>query len=113
MEANWTTIFIIIKPIRELLVKLEVKILSLPINQRMQNKLLQPLLVVHLNFKDKNVVLHQELTFQKVIWADVKKHLIEDVKSFKMGSPEDMSNFITAVIHEGSFDKLAKYIDAG
>jgi 1-pyrroline-5-carboxylate dehydrogenase len=33
------------------------------------------------------------------------------MKSFKMGSPEDMSNFITAVIHEGSFDKLAKYID--
>lgn len=29
----------------------------------------------------------------------------------KPGSPEDMSNFITAVIHEGSFDKLAKYID--
>ena len=29
-----------------------------------------------------------------------------------MGSPEDMSNFITAVIHEGSFDKLASYIDA-
>jgi 1-pyrroline-5-carboxylate dehydrogenase len=26
----------------------------------------------------------------------------------KMGSPEDMSNFITAVISEGSFDKLAK-----
>lgn len=35
-----------------------------------------------------------------------------DVASFnKPGSPEDMSNFITAVIHEGSFDKLAKYID--
>ncbi|SNZ00774.1 L-glutamate gamma-semialdehyde dehydrogenase [Flagellimonas pacifica] len=29
----------------------------------------------------------------------------------KPGSPADMSNFITAVIHEGSFDKLAKYID--
>ena len=28
-----------------------------------------------------------------------------------MGSPEDMSNYITAVIHEGSFDKLASYID--
>lgn len=27
------------------------------------------------------------------------------------GSPEDMSNFVTAVIHEGSFDKLAAYID--
>lgn len=45
------------------------------------------------------------------IWKDVKTNLIADVKTFKMGSPEDMSNFITAVIHEGSFDKLAKYID--
>lgn len=36
----------------------------------------------------------------------------KDVASFnKPGSPEDMGNFITAVIHEGSFDKLAKYID--
>lgn len=47
----------------------------------------------------------------KSLWADVKKYVVEDVKSFKMGSPEDMNNFITAVIHEGSFDKLAKYID--
>uniref|UniRef100_UPI0035136D26 aldehyde dehydrogenase family protein n=1 Tax=Xanthomarina gelatinilytica TaxID=1137281 RepID=UPI0035136D26 len=45
------------------------------------------------------------------IWEDVKKYVVEDVKSFKMGSPEDMTNFITAVINEGSFDKLAKYID--
>ena len=36
----------------------------------------------------------------------------KDVESFNTpGSPEDMSNFVTAVIHEGSFDKLAKYID--
>ncbi|KJD35843.1 1-pyrroline-5-carboxylate dehydrogenase [Tamlana sedimentorum] len=47
----------------------------------------------------------------KSIWADVKNFVLEDIASFKMGSPEDMSNFITAVIHEGSFDKLAKYID--
>ena len=47
----------------------------------------------------------------KCIWDDVKNYLIEDIKSFRMGSPEDMSNFITAVIHEESFDKLAKYID--
>jgi 1-pyrroline-5-carboxylate dehydrogenase len=47
----------------------------------------------------------------KGIWTDVKKYVLEDIASFKMGSPEDMSNFITAVIHEGSFDKLAKYID--
>ena len=47
----------------------------------------------------------------KSLWADVEKFVKEDLKSFKMGSPEDMGNFITAVIHEGSFDKLAKYID--
>lgn len=36
----------------------------------------------------------------------------KDIASFnKPGSPEDMTNFITAVIHEASFDKLAKYID--
>lgn len=46
------------------------------------------------------------------IWEDVQKYLIEDLKSFKMGSPEDMSNFINAVIDEKSFDKLASYIDA-
>ncbi|MBJ7879124.1 L-glutamate gamma-semialdehyde dehydrogenase [Gelidibacter salicanalis] len=47
----------------------------------------------------------------KSIWNDVKKYVIEDLKTFKMGSPEDMSNFMTAVIHEDSFDKLASYID--
>lgn len=47
----------------------------------------------------------------KSMWKDVKNYVIEDVKSFKMGSPEDMSNFITAVIHEASFDKLAGFID--
>lgn len=45
------------------------------------------------------------------IWDDVKKYLIEDINSFKIGSPEDMGNFINAVIHENSFDKLASYID--
>ncbi len=46
------------------------------------------------------------------IWPEVKELLIKDINSFKMGSPEDMSNFVSAVIHENSFDKLAKYIDA-
>jgi 1-pyrroline-5-carboxylate dehydrogenase len=45
------------------------------------------------------------------LWPAVKEQLIIDVNSMKMGSPEDFSNFITAVIHEGSFDKLASYID--
>ena len=48
----------------------------------------------------------------KSMWEEVRGYVVEDVKSFKMGSPEDMGNFITAVIHEGSFDKLAKFIDA-
>ena len=47
----------------------------------------------------------------KSLWPAIKEQLITDVKSMKMGSPEDFSNFITAVIHEGSFDKLASYIE--
>lgn len=48
----------------------------------------------------------------KSIWPAVKEQLINDIKSMKMGSPEDPSNFISSVIHEGSFDKLAGFIDA-
>jgi 1-pyrroline-5-carboxylate dehydrogenase len=35
----------------------------------------------------------------------------EQVDSFKMGSPEDFSNFVNAVISEQSFDKIASFID--
>jgi 1-pyrroline-5-carboxylate dehydrogenase len=45
------------------------------------------------------------------LWSAVKEQLIVDVATMRMGSPEDFSNFITAVIHEGSFDKLARFID--
>lgn len=44
-------------------------------------------------------------------WEEVKGHLVDQLKTVKMGSPRDFSNFMTAVIHEGSFDKLAAYID--
>jgi 1-pyrroline-5-carboxylate dehydrogenase len=37
--------------------------------------------------------------------------VIENIKCFSIGSPEDMNNFITAVIHEKSFDKLVHYIE--
>ncbi|MCR1023860.1 L-glutamate gamma-semialdehyde dehydrogenase [Cellulophaga baltica] len=48
----------------------------------------------------------------KSIANEVLENVKADLKSInKPGSPEDMSNFVTAVIHEGSFDKLAKYID--
>lgn len=46
------------------------------------------------------------------IWGEVKEHLAKDLASFKMGSPEDTNNFVSAVITEGSFDKLAAAIDA-
>lgn len=41
----------------------------------------------------------------------VRKKLIEGIKSFKMGTVEDMSNFINAVIDEKSFNKIKSYID--
>ncbi len=47
----------------------------------------------------------------KSLWQAVKSGLQTDLKSMKMGSPEDMRNFVTAVISEASFDKLARYID--
>jgi 1-pyrroline-5-carboxylate dehydrogenase len=45
------------------------------------------------------------------LWGEVKRILVEQVSSFKMGSPEDTSNFINAVIDERAFDKIAGYID--
>ena len=37
--------------------------------------------------------------------------VVEDVKSFKMGTTGDPSNFINAVISEQAFDRIAGYID--
>lgn len=45
------------------------------------------------------------------IAEEVKKKLIAGVKSFKMGSVEDFTNFINAVIDEKSFNNIKKYID--
>jgi len=45
------------------------------------------------------------------LWDDVKKYLIEDLKSFKMGPTEDFGNFINAVIDEKAFDSITSYID--
>ncbi|MBC6489918.1 L-glutamate gamma-semialdehyde dehydrogenase [Flavihumibacter stibioxidans] len=41
----------------------------------------------------------------------VKKKLVDQITSMKMGSVEDFSNFVNAVIDEKSYDKLKKYID--
>ena len=45
------------------------------------------------------------------LWNDVKKYMEADLKSIKMGVPEDFTNFVNAVIDEESFNKLAKAID--
>lgn len=41
----------------------------------------------------------------------VREKLVEGVKSFKMGSVEDFSYYVNAVIDEKSFDSIAKYLD--
>ena len=46
------------------------------------------------------------------LWPDVKKYLLEDLKSMKMGTTEDFTNFINAVIDERAFDKISGYIAA-
>jgi 1-pyrroline-5-carboxylate dehydrogenase len=43
--------------------------------------------------------------------ATVRQKLIEGVTSFKMGTVEDFSNFINAVIDERSFNKIQSYIE--
>ena len=45
------------------------------------------------------------------LWDNVKNQIVNDVNSFKMGSPEDPSNFINAVINENAFDSISSYID--
>ena len=47
----------------------------------------------------------------KSMWNEIETLLAKDLSSIKMGTPEDLSNFVTAVIHEGSFDKIVRYIE--
>ncbi|GIV39844.1 MAG: 1-pyrroline-5-carboxylate dehydrogenase [Thermonema sp.] len=46
------------------------------------------------------------------LWEEVKQYMLEDLASMKMGSPEDFTNFINAVIDEKAFNKITGYIDA-
>ncbi|UCH13184.1 MAG: aldehyde dehydrogenase family protein, partial [Bacteroidales bacterium] len=45
------------------------------------------------------------------LWPEIKKLIIDDISSFKMGGPEDFTNFINAVIDEPSFDMLSDTIE--
>ncbi len=45
------------------------------------------------------------------IWPEVERIFVEQVNSFKIGSPDDTSNFVNAVIDGRAFDKISSYID--
>lgn len=45
------------------------------------------------------------------LWPEIQCHLLDDLKQFKVGGPEDFSNFMNAVITEGAFDRLSSFID--
>jgi 1-pyrroline-5-carboxylate dehydrogenase len=45
------------------------------------------------------------------LWEDVKKYMLEDLKTFKIGPTEDFGNFINAVIDERAFNKITGYIE--
>jgi 1-pyrroline-5-carboxylate dehydrogenase len=47
----------------------------------------------------------------KSLWPAIKEAVIKDVKSFKMGSPEDPTNFINSVIDNRAFKKLSGYLE--
>ena len=45
------------------------------------------------------------------LWPQTKELLIQELKTLKVGSPEDFGNFINAVIDRRAFDKIKAYID--
>jgi 1-pyrroline-5-carboxylate dehydrogenase len=47
----------------------------------------------------------------KSLWPAIKQHVVDKTNSLKMGTVEDFSNFINAVIDERAFDRIAGYID--
>jgi 1-pyrroline-5-carboxylate dehydrogenase len=45
------------------------------------------------------------------LWEDVKKYVLADLATIKMGPTEDFSNFVNAVIDEKAFDSITGYIE--
>lgn len=46
------------------------------------------------------------------LWPEVKKLVLDDLKTMKMGGTEDFGNFINAVIDEKAFNSITGYIEA-
>jgi 1-pyrroline-5-carboxylate dehydrogenase len=47
----------------------------------------------------------------KSVWPKLKKRVLEMVNQIKMGSPEDFTNFMCAVIDSSAFRTISSYID--
>ncbi|MDZ7263792.1 MAG: aldehyde dehydrogenase family protein, partial [candidate division KSB1 bacterium] len=45
------------------------------------------------------------------LWKPLQERLVAMVKRIKMGSPEDFTNFMCAVIDKGAFQTITSYID--
>ncbi len=45
------------------------------------------------------------------LWAEIKESVLKDIASFKIGTPEDPTNFINSVIDDRAFKKLSGYIE--
>jgi len=45
------------------------------------------------------------------LWNDVKKFMLDDLKSIRMGGTEDFGNFVNAVIDERAFDSITRHIE--
>lgn len=45
------------------------------------------------------------------LWPEVKEKYVSTVGTIKMGSPEDFTNFMGAVIDKDAFDSITEYID--
>ena len=49
----------------------------------------------------------------KSLWPSIKKELLDEIKTIKIGEPDDFSNFMNAVIDERAFNKIVSYIEDG
>jgi 1-pyrroline-5-carboxylate dehydrogenase len=45
------------------------------------------------------------------LWDDIKSLLVKQIGELKMGSPEDFSNFVNAVIDKSAYNDITGYID--
>ncbi len=62
-------------------------------------------------FQGQKCSAASRLYVPKRLWNDVRDRLVADMRTIAMGDPTDFSQFMGAVIHERSFEKISSYID--